>query len=478
MTATVATDWKLLRQYVEVRDNAAMCALVARHSGMVHAAALRQLGDMALADDVTQAVFVVLLRKAESISERTAATGLGGWLFKVTQYAVLDVRKMRKRRQHHEQEAARMIASPPLSADSPMEDLEPHLHDAIARLSAADRNAIVLRYLEGHAIGDVAIALGTSENSARQRVFRAVARLRKYFLDAGVPTTVAALTTRLEAVTAPSVSPALIAQLEGLIGGAAPAASAQAIVIGVLHMLTRTAQLTMMTWIGATAGVVLTAGIAITVLKAAPDTKPTAATAPAVTTAVSGVVTLAKTPPNVKLGPQSTPKGTIMAAWQAAQAGDNENFLNCFADLPDDKKEGMKPIVRIFASTHALEVAVADKFGVEAATQLLEPMHLGVDGKIVQECKETIDGNTAVVDFGPNSGPGKVDMVKVGDVWKLNGATLSMPNDQGTQQLDRLTPQLNLIAAKVKAGEVKSVKELQAAMMGIMSPQPQPMQLP
>src|SRR5262245_17941087 len=99
------SDSQLLQEYVDTQSEAAFAELVARHGQWVYSAALRQTGQPGLAQDVTQAVFVILARKAAGLRRQTV---LAGWLFRAVRYAALDARKLELRRQAREQEAARM----------------------------------------------------------------------------------------------------------------------------------------------------------------------------------------------------------------------------------------------------------------------------------------------------------------------------------------------------------------------------------
>ena len=66
---------ELLGHYVREHSDEAFAALVTRHVGLVYSAALRKTANPHAAAEITQAVFIILARKASSLSPRTILTG-------------------------------------------------------------------------------------------------------------------------------------------------------------------------------------------------------------------------------------------------------------------------------------------------------------------------------------------------------------------------------------------------------------------
>ena len=213
-------DSELLQAWVTRSDETAFAELVRRHIGLVHASARRQVGASPLADDVTQAVFLVLARKAGSLGSQVM---LSGWLFRTTRFVAARALRAEHRRSHHES----LAAMQPLVIDAPSvpdhwKEVEPQLDAALAALPAADRDALLLRYFEGKPLRAVGQALGIHEEAAKKRVSRAVEKLRTWLAGRGVVVPavgLVALLGNLPTVAAP-------AGLAGLIASAAAANTA------------------------------------------------------------------------------------------------------------------------------------------------------------------------------------------------------------------------------------------------------------
>src|SRR4051794_36559154 len=88
-------DASLLRGWRQSRDRAAMDELVRRHLPFVYGAACRMTGDPVTAEDVTQAVFMLLVQKSPRIDSELA---LASWLHRATRFASSNARRIAARR--------------------------------------------------------------------------------------------------------------------------------------------------------------------------------------------------------------------------------------------------------------------------------------------------------------------------------------------------------------------------------------------
>jgi RNA polymerase sigma factor (sigma-70 family) len=242
-------DAELLRLHAETGDETAFGELVARHVDLVYSAALRQVGgDSALAQDVSQSVFILLARQARALSRRASILG---WLYTTARYQANHAVRAERRRRNREQEATAMheFESTP---DINWEELHPVLDAAMHELSESDREVMLLRYFKGLELRAVGAAVGVSEEAARKRVDRALEKLRGVLRQRGVAST----------------SAALVAVMHGAVVTAAPAGLASTITTAVATgavagagFTTTLFQFMASTKIKSTAGAVLLAGL-------------------------------------------------------------------------------------------------------------------------------------------------------------------------------------------------------------------------
>ncbi|MCX6895648.1 MAG: sigma-70 family RNA polymerase sigma factor [Verrucomicrobia bacterium] len=179
-------DQTLLREFAVHRSEAAFAALVERHISLVHSAARRQVADEHLAEEITQAVFIILARKAAGLG---ADTILPAWLYRTARYAAADALKLQRRRQRHEQEACMQSTLQADDAPAVWQHLAPLLDEAMAALGERERAALVLRYFENKPLQEIAAALRISEDAAQKRVSRALEKLRAICVKRGVTLT-------------------------------------------------------------------------------------------------------------------------------------------------------------------------------------------------------------------------------------------------------------------------------------------------
>jgi RNA polymerase sigma factor (sigma-70 family) len=196
----------LLAEYATNGSEAAFREIVSRYLDFVYSTALRLVdGNMQLAEDVTQMVFISLARHARSLS---SAVMLGGWLHQRAFHLATKAARSERRRQIREREA---MAMNNLHDDSNAQwrAVAPILDEAITQLTPADRTAILLRFFERRDFRSVGQALGSHEDAARMRVSRAVEKLHALLKARGATLSTTTLAGVLAAEAVVAAPPAL-----------------------------------------------------------------------------------------------------------------------------------------------------------------------------------------------------------------------------------------------------------------------------
>jgi len=257
-------DRELLTEYATRNSEDAFRTLVERHAGLVYHTALRQVGNHHQAEEITQAVFIALARKAGRINANSV---LSGWLFRATRYAIANHLRCNTRRQRYEQEAMLMQSIFQLGEAATVSDeMTPHLNDALNKLSDKDREAVLIRFFQNKSHKQVAQMLGVSEDAAKVRISRAMEKLRLIFGKKGIVVPAAVFVAALGACSAKAAPADLTASVTAvaLAKGATSSASTLTMAKGIVKLMTWAKAKTAMA-IGA--GVMLAAGTAGIIIK-------------------------------------------------------------------------------------------------------------------------------------------------------------------------------------------------------------------
>jgi RNA polymerase sigma factor (sigma-70 family) len=200
------SDAELLDRFLSERSEEAFAALVRRHGGLVLGVCRRVLHHPQDAEDVFQATFLVLARKAASLRRGEA---VGSWLYRVAYRLALRARAGIDRRRRAESAAPARPAEDPLAGVS-WREVQDVLDEELARLPEQFRAPLLLCYLEGMTQEEAAARLGWCKRTLKDRLLRGREFLRRRLARRGLPLG-ALLSSVLLHGSAGAVPPALAA---------------------------------------------------------------------------------------------------------------------------------------------------------------------------------------------------------------------------------------------------------------------------
>jgi RNA polymerase sigma factor (sigma-70 family) len=176
-----APDGELLRRFIAGQDEVAFAELVRRHGKLVFGVARHILGNGHDAEDVFQATFLILARKAASVRR---APALGAWLHGVAVRVARKASVSAARRRQRERQAA--LPALVADADDAPGELCQRLDAEIAALPEALRLPLVLCALQGRTHEQAAIQLGWRPSTLKARLHRAREALRRRLARQGL----------------------------------------------------------------------------------------------------------------------------------------------------------------------------------------------------------------------------------------------------------------------------------------------------
>jgi RNA polymerase sigma factor (sigma-70 family) len=247
----MADTRKMLSEYVKNESEDAFRQLVASYIDLVSSTAARLTGgDMHLAEDVAQTVFIHLARRAPRLPDGVM---LGGWLHRDTCNVAAKMMRGERRRQARERQAMEM--NMPDHRHTNLAQILPILDEAIDHLGAEDRTAILLRFFEQRNFRAVGEALGSNEDTAQKRVSRALDKLQILLKRRGVTLSAAALGTALTTHSVTAAPAGLAAGIAGLaLASTTTSGTTTALLKAIIMTKTQTTIL---------AGLLLTAGLTV-----------------------------------------------------------------------------------------------------------------------------------------------------------------------------------------------------------------------
>ncbi len=388
-------DNALLREYADNGSHEAFATLVTRHANLVYSVAMRRVGNPHQAEDITQAVFIILAQKAAQL--RLAKT-LSGWLFEATRMTANNFIRSECRR-HRREEESQVQPNSNETESALWARIAPLLETAVGKLREKDRQAILLRFYEGRNLREVGTVLGASEDAAEKRVSRALEKLRRFFASRGIHSTTTALAG---AISANSIQTAQAALVKAVAAGAIArgAGAGSSILINVKGALKLMAWTKMKT--AAVAGVVI--------LLAAGTTS---------------IINLHKEPSSPTTQPPAfTPVEVLKESWHFAGHADPESaFESSFWAMSQGD-------AKTYLATLAPGGGLATEAQGKSESDVVAANRRVVDGltgyKIVD--RKTVTEGRVILTIQPETGPdkkplppGKLVIVRVGDEWKVSG---------------------------------------------------------
>lgn len=207
-------DRSLLQRFVEADDQAAFAALVARHSKMVLGVCKRVLPTDQDAEDVCQAVFLILARRAPSTRWQAS---VGNWLYTAARKMASNARRAATRRATREGRAARPELVAPADSMTGRE-LAAVLDEELDSLAPRYREPLVLCYLEGLTRDEAAARLGVPVSTLKSQLERGRKKLADAITARGCTFGVALLVTAAAATTgssSPKLNDTILAAVSG-----------------------------------------------------------------------------------------------------------------------------------------------------------------------------------------------------------------------------------------------------------------------
>ncbi len=164
-------------------DDGAFAELVEGHYRAVYGVAFSAVGDWCAAEDIAQETFLVAWANLAKLRRSSA---FGAWVRRIARNLSKNWRRsMGYRRKLEERQRQLASGGEAVAAPAPQRldeaDRRAEVWDALRSLSPKLREVVVMFYLEGQSVAEVAGALDLSESAVKKRLQYARPKLREYF---------------------------------------------------------------------------------------------------------------------------------------------------------------------------------------------------------------------------------------------------------------------------------------------------------
>jgi RNA polymerase sigma-70 factor (ECF subfamily) len=185
MTIVAELSDEMLVNRLSARDEHALAEIYRRHGGAIWSLARQVVRLDALADDVTQDVFVRLWNEPGRFDPDRGS--LRSFLNSLAHHRAIDLVRAESSRFRREATDARRTATRGYDLERHLDDIaDAHsVREALQRLPARERDAINLAYFEGFTYREIATLQGEPEGTVKGRIRSGLKRLRVmlYSLD-------------------------------------------------------------------------------------------------------------------------------------------------------------------------------------------------------------------------------------------------------------------------------------------------------
>ncbi|GIW51350.1 MAG: ECF RNA polymerase sigma-E factor [Gemmatimonadales bacterium] len=177
------SDREVIERVLE-GDTEAFGLLVDRYQDSLAAYAKYMTGNLDEAEDIVQESFVRAFKALRKCKDRDR---FSGWLFRIVSNQCKTHLARRKRRKEEPlASAAQQADLGRAEQQAEAEELRRKVHEALQRIPADQREALVLRYVHGMSLAEMTELLATTVPALKMRLLRGRQNLRSILAEMGI----------------------------------------------------------------------------------------------------------------------------------------------------------------------------------------------------------------------------------------------------------------------------------------------------